>query len=262
MWPFHQTKRIPPIDEMKPANPNAIHAVERDVVAERAHAHRVVAHALQRQAERRAHEVAQQREHEHREHERDVVEAVRVRVGVADDVRRRDAADAAEARELRDLAEEQVRDHAERERDHEEVDADAARGERAEDERDARCRTRARARRPIQGFQPRSSPFVFARRRVAEREACDAVDRDLGERDHAAVGREERQAGRDDAEQQHLREQRADPVGAHEQRAPARRRAARSRPLRARSVRRVMRASRRCRAAAPRAPARAGRRSG
>ena len=47
---------------------------------------------------------------------------------------------------------------------------------------------------------------------VAEREAGDAVDRDLGERDHAAVGVQERQARRDDAEQQDLGEQGADPV--------------------------------------------------
>ena len=36
-------------------------AVQRDVVAQRAHPHRVVADALQRQPERRARDVAQQR---------------------------------------------------------------------------------------------------------------------------------------------------------------------------------------------------------
>ena len=53
MWPFHQTKRTPPIAAMNDAKRERDRAVQRDVVAERRHPHRVVAHALQRQAERR-----------------------------------------------------------------------------------------------------------------------------------------------------------------------------------------------------------------
>ena len=84
MWPFHQTKSTPPIAATNAGEAKRDRAVERDVVAERRHAHRVVADALQRQPERRAHEVAQQRVDGERDHERDVVEAVRVRVDVPD----------------------------------------------------------------------------------------------------------------------------------------------------------------------------------
>ena len=61
MWPFHQTKSTPPIAATNAREAEGERAVEHDVVAERRHAHRVVADALQRQPERRAHDVAQQR---------------------------------------------------------------------------------------------------------------------------------------------------------------------------------------------------------
>ena len=129
------------------------------------------------------------------------------------DARRRDAADAAEARDVGDLAEGQVRDHRVRQRDHQEVDPDAAARERAEDagrsstvdderEQDAPPRVPAE----VEALR------VAVRRRVADHEAGDAEDRDLRERDHAAVGGEEDQARRDDAEEQHLRQELADPV--------------------------------------------------
>ena len=84
MWPFHQTKSTPPIDATNAAKRERDRAVERDVVAERRHPHRVVAHALQRQPERRPHEVAEQRVDGDRGPERDVVEPVGVRVDAAD----------------------------------------------------------------------------------------------------------------------------------------------------------------------------------
>ena len=70
--------------------------------------------------------------------EGDVVEAVAVVDDVAHPVRRVavDAGDRREASELRHGAEEEVQDHAERQRQHQEVDAVAARGDGAEHERD------------------------------------------------------------------------------------------------------------------------------
>ena len=50
--------------------------MERDVVAERRHAHRLVADALERDPERRAHEVPDEDVDEERVAERDVVEPV------------------------------------------------------------------------------------------------------------------------------------------------------------------------------------------
>ena len=58
--------------------------VQHDVVAERGHPDRVVADALQRQAERRPDDVAQQRVDGERHAERDVVEPVLVGVDAAD----------------------------------------------------------------------------------------------------------------------------------------------------------------------------------
>ena len=85
MWPFHQTKKIPPIAATNDANANAaIRCEERDVVSERRHAHRVVAHPLQRQPERRPRQVAQQQVDGERDDERRVVEPVLVRVDGAD----------------------------------------------------------------------------------------------------------------------------------------------------------------------------------
>ena len=51
-------------------------------------------------------------------------------------------------------------------------------------------------------------PFVVA---LPSTKPGDPEDRDLRERDHAAVGREEDQARRDDPEEEHLRQQRRRP---------------------------------------------------
>ena len=76
---------------------------------------------------------------------------------------------------------------------------------------------------PSSDAPPRVPPEVEAlrvavRRRVAEHEAGDPVDRDLRERDHAAVRGEEDEACRRDPEEQHLREQLPDPVRRHVER--------------------------------------------
>ena len=159
-------------------------------------------------------DVAEQHVDDERDDERDVVEAVRVRVdGLPITLRRRDAADPAEAGDVGHLAEEQVRDHRVGERDHQEVDPDAPARERAEEQPDADGDRRCPRATPHHGFQPRFRPFVLPFVvALPSDEAGDAEDRHLRERDHAAVGREEDQARRDDAEEQHLRQQRPDPV--------------------------------------------------
>ena len=173
---FHQTKRIPPIAAMRPANANASVRCQRDAVAERAHAHRVVADALQRQPERRAHDVAQGRVDEQRDRERHEVQPLGVR-RAAQEVGDRDAADAAEAGDARHLAEDQVRDHREDQRDHQEVDPVAAARQRAEDEGDSdRDDDRDGDARHL-GPAEVQALRVAVRGQVAEREAGDAVDR-------------------------------------------------------------------------------------
>ena len=181
-----------------------------------------------------------------------------------DEVRRSDAADPAEAGDARHLAEDEVADHREHERDHQEVDAVAAAGERAEEQReehrDDERHHDARAICPAEVQALR----VAVGRAVADREAGDAVEGQLGERHHAAVGRQEDQARRDDAEDQHLGQQRRDPVRAEDQRARAAdERAPRGRRRCSVADRRALGAltpaSRRARAAAPRARRRAAR---
>ena len=139
-------------------------------------------------------------------------------VDVADDIGRRDAADPAEARDRRDLAEEQVRDHGVRQRDHQEVNADTPARERAEEKRgghgDADPEHDAEPRVPAEIHSLR----VAVRRDVAEDEARDPEDRHLRKRDHAAVGVQEDEAGGDDPEEEHLREERRDPVRAEDER--------------------------------------------
>ncbi len=192
-------------------------AVQRDVVAQRAHAHGVVADALQRQAERRARDVAQGHVDQRGHRQRHEVQAIGMR-GAAEEVGDRDPADAAEARHDRDLAEEQVRDHGEDQRDHQEVDAVAAAGQRAEDDRhhERHCQRDHDA----GDLRP---PEVQALRvavggQVAQREARHAVDGRLRQRHHPAVRRQEDQARGHDAEEQHLGQQRRDPVLGEDQR--------------------------------------------
>ena len=90
MCPFHQTKSTPASDATKAREAERERPVQRDVVAERAHPHRVVADPLEREPERRADDVAQQRVARRARHdEGDVVEPVRVLVDVADQARQR-----------------------------------------------------------------------------------------------------------------------------------------------------------------------------
>ena len=62
-------------------------------------------------------------------------------------------------------------------------------------------------------------PLALGRDHVAEREAGDPVEGDLRERDHAAVRREEDQAGRGDPDEERLREDEPEPVVVEERRA-------------------------------------------
>jgi hypothetical protein len=188
-------------------------AVKRHVVAERGHANRVVSDALERQPERRPNEVAQQEIHGQRNDERDVIEAIRMIVDVADRARRRDPADSPEPGDVRHLAEEEVGDHRIGERDHQEVDADAAIRECAEQERHDDRKRDADDDAPVRTPTEVESLRVSVRRHVAEHEAGNPVDGDLRKGDHAAVRRQKDEARRCDSEEEHLREQLSDPVG-------------------------------------------------
>ena len=206
-------------------------------------------------------DVAQPDEHQDGDDQRHVVQPGGVLAGVADERGQIDVVDAAEARELRDLREEVVDEHREGQGDHQEVDADAARGDRAEGEPDGGGdRGSRRGRRARAPTRPR--PAVRGDE-VRERHAGYAVDPDLRERHHAAVRRQEDEAGRGHAEPQRLGEDdRQEEVGEDERR--ERRQAATTRRARARSCARwtaVTPASRTDPAAAPRARPRAGRRS-
>ena len=77
MWPFHQTKSMPADRRDERRERERDDAVEGDVVAERRHPHRVVAHALEGQPEWCPRDVSQQRVDDERHDERDVVEPVR-----------------------------------------------------------------------------------------------------------------------------------------------------------------------------------------
>ncbi len=147
-----------------------------------------------------------------------------MRVDVPDERRRLDPTDPAEAREAQVRPEEDIRDHGVRERDHEEVDAGAPARERAQQECD-----RSRDHDPDDHAPPGVPAEIEAlavpiRHRVSEREACDAEDGDLRERDHPAIGREEDQTRRGDPQEQRLREDEVDEVRRHERRRDQRRR--------------------------------------
>ena len=115
-------------------------------------------------------------------------------------------------------SEEEVCDHGEGQRDHQEVDAGAPARQRAEQE----CHGRRE-----DDSEDDPEPWIPAkvqalrvsvRDHVAEGEAGDAEDRDLAERDHPTVCGKEDQARRDDAEEEDLRQDEADPVGAEDDR--------------------------------------------
>ena len=203
---------------MRPPNAERHRPVQHDAVPERRHPDRVVPRALERQPERRPRHVAQQRVDDEGAAEGDVVEVVRVGDRASDQVRRRDAADAAEARDVGHLPEEEVRDHAVGERDHQEVDPEAAARERAEDEREEHRDREAHEDAPPRVPAEVQPLRVAVRGRVPDHEAGDPEERDLGERQHAAVGLQEDHARGDDPEQEHLRHQRPDPEAVQEQR--------------------------------------------
>ena len=133
-------------------------AQERDVVAERTHAGRVVTHSLEREAEWRSGDVAQRNVDGGRDHERDVEEARRLLQRVPDDRGELDVVDASEPRELRHLREEEVDQHRECKRDHEEVDSVAPARDRSQEEADRHRRDRVPAASPAQGFRATFEP--------------------------------------------------------------------------------------------------------
>ena len=194
------------------------HPVERDIVAKRAHPHGLIAHALKHAPERRPQHVSDQDVNGKRDDQRRVVEAEGVHLRKPDQVRRVDPADTSEAGESDHLAEEVVRDHRVRERDHQEVDASAPARKGAQE--------KAKQRRdpdPDQGTEPgvptEIEAIALARGdHVPKREPGDAVERDLRERDHAAVCRKEDETRRRDPEPECLSEDEADEERAEEQR--------------------------------------------
>src|SRR5829696_4445173 len=139
--------RVPPdgenagetCDESAKAEGNR--AQERDVVAERTHAGRVVTHPLEREAQWRSGDVAQRNVDGGRDHERDVEEARRLLQRVPDYRGELDIVHAPEPRELGHLREEEVHQHRECERDHEEVDSVAPARDRSQKEADRHRRT-------------------------------------------------------------------------------------------------------------------------
>jgi hypothetical protein len=190
--------------------------VQRHVEAERAHAGRLVADALQPQPEGRARERAEPQEHQHRDHERDEIARERVALRAADDARELDAVDAAEAREPRDLREEVEDQHAEGERDHQEVDPLAAGRDPAEAEPDQRRDHQRGHERDV--WVPRCRHAAVGEHEVRVGHARDSVDPDLRERDHPAVGGEEDQARGRDSQPQRLRQDHVEEEVRHEQR--------------------------------------------
>ena len=144
---FHQTERIPARPATRRAEAEGNRAQERDVVAERAHPRRVVTHPLEREAQRRSGDVAQRHVDDGRDDERDVEEARRLLQRVPDDRGELDVVHAPEPRELRHLREEEVDQHRERERDHEEVDSVAPARDRSQKEADRHRRAKSQQRR-------------------------------------------------------------------------------------------------------------------
>jgi len=221
MWPFHQTNRTPPSEAMKAANRRRS-SMERDVVAQRAHPHRIVANTLKGDPKRRPHEVLGRGINKHRHDERGVVEPVRVRGPPHRSTRVSNAADPTEARERRHLAEEEVRDDGEGERDHQEVDPGASACQRAKDQADRSC-DRDPEHTPSQGCQPRFSPFelpvvtTLPSTNPAVRRARPGRARPFRRTQR------ERSGLRPRPEEKNLREDEADPVGIEDERSERRR---------------------------------------
>ena len=178
-----------------------------DVVAEGAHPDRVVPRSLEREPEGRASEIEDAHEREHRDRQRDVIEGRRVRDGVAEETRQFNVVHAPVTRELGHLAEE-VEDHdPEREGDHQEVDPLAARRDRAEDQADDDSSDDSDQDREPRIDRRRDPPVGGDQ--VRHREPRDPEHAHLGERDHAAVAREEDHAHRHQPEPEGLRQEHA-----------------------------------------------------
>ena len=263
---LYQTERIPATAAMKAPGSEGERPVQRNVEAERAHAVGLVAQALHGQPEGRADQVADAEEDQHRGGQGHVEERDGIGARVADERGQLRRVDAAEARQLGDLGEEVVDEHAERERDHQEVDAHAARGHGAEEQ--ARQRGYQQRRDDRHPRVPGGVEPAVGRHQIGEHHAGDGVETDLAQRDHARVARQEDEARGGDAEPQRLREDDADEVVREDQRREdeeqqrhRRRSATSSRSLSLRRPRRCVKpASRRAPEAAPPAPPRAGRR--
>ena len=196
---FHQTERIPAIAATNAPSAKASVRRSEHVVAERPHARRVVADALEREPERCADEVAQERVDAAESDERDVEEAW---PAPATGCRRAPARSTLftppKPERSRHLREEEVGEHRERERDHQEVDAVAPARDRAEEEADAPSPRGS----PTSVAEPRvpgDGRAAVGRDEVRHREAGDPVQRDLAERDHPDVAGEEDQAHGGDA---------------------------------------------------------------
>jgi hypothetical protein len=201
---------VPDEEDAADAGDEAGQRVRRDPVrddseAERVHPARVVADALQRLAERRPDHPADEEVAGHRAAEREEVERHRIAPGDAEHLGRVDLAQPLEAVEDAVVLQHQVVEgDADRQRDHDRVDAFGANREPADQggdgHADQQCR---RQRRP-----PGPAEADLRRAAVAEhrqRIAGDAGDGHLREGDHAAVAAEEGQRERDQAEHQRLR---------------------------------------------------------
>ena len=203
--PLYQTKRMPPTAGDEPGEHVGGDPVRDDVEAERVHAPRVVADALQGDAEGRAHDPADDAVAGERAGERQEVERHRIAPGDAEHLGRVDLAQALEAVEDAVVLQHQVVEgDADRERDHDRVDAFGAHRQPADQRRRERAHEQGdRDRRP-----PRPAEADLggaARAEDGERIARHAGDRHLGERDHAAVAAEEGERERDQPEHQRLR---------------------------------------------------------
>src|SRR5215475_4065094 len=177
-------------------------AMRVDIEAQRGHAARIVAHALQGETERRAREIEYREIAERRDRERQVIEG---NIGApvdAPDMRRGDRVDAGMAVEDRPvLIGEVVEGGADGERDHVGVDAlGAPREPPAERAEGGRERERHRRRKP-----PRPAETDIGAAADAEdgvHVAGKASDGELHQADHAAIARQEHQAESDDPEDQ------------------------------------------------------------
>ena len=174
------------------------------VEPERAHASRVVARALQRDAEGRAHQPLDEQVAGERAGERQEVEGEGIAPVQSEDHRRVHLLEALEAVEDRVVLQHQVVErHADRQRDHDRVDAVGAHRQPA-DQGAARNRDDQR-----EGHHhppgPAQAGGGAARAQHGDRVARDAGHRHLRERHHAAVAGEEGEGQRDQAEDQRLR---------------------------------------------------------